>query len=72
VPGGIDVILSHLVKDEPSPDAAALTLSNRRMETARAQLQKTVKIAPERLRVTEGLVPVEGSGLGRVEFEIAP
>jgi hypothetical protein len=72
VPGGIDAIVSDLVKDEPSPDAAARTLSNRRMETARAQLQKTVKIAPERLRVTEGLVPVEGSGLGRVEFEIAP
>jgi uncharacterized protein involved in outer membrane biogenesis len=72
VPGGIDAIVSDLVKDEPNPDAAARTLANRRMETARAQLQKTVKIAPERLRVTEGLVPVEGSGLGRVEFEIAP
>ena len=71
-PGGIDAIVSDLVKDEPSPDAAARALSNRRMETTRAQLQKTVKIAPERLRVTEGLVPVEGSGLGRVEFEIAP
>ena len=72
MPGGIDAIVSDLVKDEPNPDAAARALTNRRMETTRAQLQKTVKIAPERLRVTEGVVPVEGSGLGRVEFEIAP
>ena len=42
------------------------------MDATRSQLQKTVRVAPERLRVIEGLVPVEGSGLGRVEFEIAP
>jgi uncharacterized protein involved in outer membrane biogenesis len=69
---GIDAIVSDLVKDEPSPDAAAKALSAQRMDVTRSQLQKTVRVAPERLRVTEGLVPVEGSGLGRVEFEIAP
>ena len=26
----------------------------------------------ERLRVTEGVVPVEASGQGRIEFEIVP
>jgi len=72
VPSGLDAIVAELVRDEPNPDAAARTLSARRMETTRAQLQAAVKVAPERLRVTEGLVPVEGSGQGRVEFEIAP
>ena len=71
-PDGIDAIVSDLVKDEPSPDAAAKALSTERMDVTRSQLQKTVRVAPERLRVIEGLVPVEGSGLGRVEFEIVP
>ena len=72
VPSGLDAIVAELVRDEPNPDAAARTLSARRMETTRAQLQAAVKVAPERLRITEGMVPVEGSGQGRVEFEIAP
>ncbi len=72
VPSGLDAIVAELVRDEPNPDAAARTLSTRRMETTRAQLQAAVKVPPERLRATEGLVPVEGSGQGRVEFEIAP
>ena len=71
-PAGIDAIVDDLVQDEPNPDAAARTLSTQRMDATRSQLQKTARVAPERLRVTEGLVPVEGSGLGRVEFEIAP
>ena len=64
--------MAELAQDEPNPDAAAQALSARRMETTRAQLQTAAKVAPERLRVTEGVVPVEGSGQGRVEFEIAP
>ena len=51
---------------------AAKALSARRMEATRAQLQSAAHIEPGRLRVTEGVVPVEGSGRGRVEFEIIP
>ncbi|HEX6082219.1 MAG TPA: DUF748 domain-containing protein [Methylomirabilota bacterium] len=71
-PGDVEAIVSDLVEDEPNPDAAAKALSAQRMAVTRAQLEKAARVAPERLRVTEGLVPVEGSGLGRVEFEIAP
>ncbi|HEX7213906.1 MAG TPA: DUF748 domain-containing protein, partial [Methylomirabilota bacterium] len=71
-PGGVDAMVAELAKDEPSPDAAAKTLSTRRMEATRAQLQSAARIEPARLHVTEGLVPVEGAGRGRVEFEIEP
>jgi hypothetical protein len=71
-PAGLDAIVAEMARDEPNPDAAARTLSARRMEATRTQLQAAVKVAPERLKVTEGVVPVEGSGQGRVEFEIAP
>jgi hypothetical protein len=43
------------------------------METTRARLEATKGAAnAERLRVTEGVVPVEASGRGRIEFEIVP
>jgi hypothetical protein len=44
------------------------------METTRARLQATKGAAnAERLRaITDGVIPVEGSGEGRVEFEIVP
>jgi hypothetical protein len=71
-PGGVDAMVAELAKDEPNPDAAAKTLSTRRMEATRAQLQSAARIEPARLHVTEGLVPVEGAGRGRVEFEIEP
>ena len=71
-PGGLEAIVAELAKDEPNPEAAARELSTRRMEAARAELQTAARIEPDRLRVTAGVVPVEGSGLGRVEFEIAP
>jgi hypothetical protein len=72
VPAGLDAIVAELAKDEPNPDAAAKALSSRRMEATRAQLQSAASIEPSRLHVTEGVVPVEGSGRGRVEFEIEP
>jgi hypothetical protein len=72
VPTGLDAIVAELAKDEPNPDAAAKALSSRRMDATRAQLQSAASIEPARLHVTEGLVPVEGSGRGRVEFEIEP
>jgi hypothetical protein len=43
------------------------------METTRARLEAAKGAAnAERLRVTEGVVPVEASGQGRIEFEIVP
>jgi len=71
VPSGLDAILDELARDEPSPAAAARALTDQRMKTTLARLQAGGKLAADRLRVSEGVVPVEGSGLGRIEFEIA-
>jgi hypothetical protein len=70
-PGGLDAIVAELAKDEPSPDAAARALAARRMETTLTRLRAGGKVSPERLRVSDGVVPVESEGLGRIEFEIA-
>jgi uncharacterized protein involved in outer membrane biogenesis len=70
-PGGLDAIVAELAKDEPSPDAAARALAARRVETTLARLRAGGKVSPDRLRVSEGVVPVESEGLGRIEFEIA-
>ncbi len=72
-PPGLDALVTELAKADPNPDAAARSLAARRMETTRARLgaAKGARNA-ERLRVTEGVVPVEASGQGRVEFEIVP
>jgi Domain of Unknown Function (DUF748) len=72
-PAGLDALIAELVKAEPNPEAAARALAARRMDTTRARLEATKGAAnAERLRVTEGVVPVEASGQGRVEFEIVP
>ncbi|MGH7350271.1 MAG: hypothetical protein ACREI6_09635, partial [Candidatus Rokuibacteriota bacterium] len=72
-PQGLDALVAELVRAEPNPDAAAESLATRRMETTRSALGAAKGAADaERLRATEGLVPVEGSGQGRVEFEIVP
>ncbi len=72
-PQGLDALVTELVKAEPNPDAAARNLAAQRMETTRARLQATKGSAnAERLRATEGVVPVEASGQGRIEFEIVP
>ncbi len=63
--------MAELAKDEPSPDAAARALTDQRMKTTLARLQAGGKVSADRLRVSEGVVPVEGEGLGRIEFEIA-
>ena len=70
-PGGLDAIVAELARDEPSPDAAARALATRRVETTLARLRAGGKVSPDRLRVSEGVVPVESEGLGRIEFEIA-
>jgi hypothetical protein len=65
--------VTELAKAEPNPDEAARSLATRRMETTRARLEAAKGTAnAERLRVTEGVVPVEASGQGRIEFEIVP
>ena len=65
--------MTELVKAEPNPDAAARNLADQRMDITRARLQAAKGTAnAERLRVTEGVVPVEASGQGRIEFEIVP
>jgi hypothetical protein len=72
-PAGLDALVTELVKAEPNPDAAARNLAAQRMETTRARLQAARGTAnAERLRATEGVVPVEASGQGRIEFEIVP
>ncbi len=70
-PGGLDAIVAELAKQEPNPDAAARALVAQRMEITRGRLLARGAVAADRLRVTDGVVPVEGSGLGRIEFEIA-
>jgi uncharacterized protein involved in outer membrane biogenesis len=68
-----DALVTELAKAEPNPDEAARSLATRRMETTRARLEAAKGAAnAERLRVTEGVVPVEASGQGRIEFEIVP
>jgi len=66
--------VAELVKAEPNPDAAARSLATQRMETTRARLQAARGTAnAERLRATEGgVIPVEATGQGRIEFEIVP
>ena len=71
VPAGVDAIVSELARDEPSPAAAARALTDQRMKATLARLQAGGKVGADRLRVSDGVVPVEGSGLGRIEFEIA-
>ncbi|HUP34237.1 MAG TPA: DUF748 domain-containing protein [Candidatus Limnocylindria bacterium] len=72
-PPGLEALVTELVRAEPNPDAAARDLAARRMDTTRARLEAAKGAAnAERLRVTEGVVPVEASGQGRIEFEIVP
>ena len=72
-PPGLEALVTELVKAEPNPDAAARNLADQRMDITRARLQAAKGTAnAERLRVTEGVVPVEASGQGRIEFEIVP
>jgi len=72
-PPGLDALVTELVKAEPNPDAAARNLAEQRMDITRARLEASKGTAnAARLRITEGVVPVEASGQGRIEFEIVP
>jgi hypothetical protein len=72
VPAGLDAIVAELARAEPNPETATKALVAQRMETTRSRLLARGTVDPGRLRVSDGVVPVEGSGLGRIEFEIAP
>jgi hypothetical protein len=71
LPADPDAIVKELAAEEPPPDAALDALSARRLELTRGQLIARGGIDAARLRPREGAVPVDASGAGRIEFEIA-
>jgi Domain of Unknown Function (DUF748) len=70
-PPDIATIVQELAKEEPVPEAALNALAARRVELVRRELAARGSIDPSRLRLGDGVVPIEASGAGRVEFEIA-
>jgi hypothetical protein len=64
--------VEELARVEPSPDGALRALATSRVELTRRALEARGGVDPARLRVSEGAVPVEASGAGRVEFEMTP
>jgi uncharacterized protein involved in outer membrane biogenesis len=72
-PAGLDALVAELGKAEPNPDAAVRDLAARRMELIRTRLGASKGAAnADRLRAADGVVPVEASGQGRIEFELVP
>jgi hypothetical protein len=69
VPPDIDGIVEALAAEEPASEAAVNALAKRRVEVSRRRLARR-GVDAARLRPVEGVVPVESSGHGRVEFEI--
>jgi hypothetical protein len=70
-PATVDAIVEELAKAEVPPDGAVAALAKSRVDLLRRELAARGGVDPSRLRVSEGAVPVEASGQGRVEFEIA-
>jgi hypothetical protein len=70
-PAELPAIIDELAKAEAAPDSALRTLATRRLELTRRELEGK-GVDPARLRTSEGAVPVEGAGPGRVEFEMTP
>jgi hypothetical protein len=68
-PPDTDFIVQALAEEERLPDTAVSALAAQRLEVTRRRLGRR-GVDPERLRPVGGVVPVEASGLGRVEFEI--
>jgi hypothetical protein len=64
-------MLDELARDEPAPDEALRALAASRLALTRSQLEAR-GVDGTRLRTQEGAVPVEASGVGRVEFEMIP
>jgi hypothetical protein len=69
IPGELDALISELAKEEPSPDTGLRALATQRLEVTRRELVGK-GVDPARLRPSDGTVPVEASGAGRVEFEM--
>jgi len=65
-------LMAELVKAQPSSDSALQTLAKARIDLVRQELESKGDVNPKRLRVSEGAVPIEASGAGRVEFEMIP
>jgi hypothetical protein len=59
-------VLAELSKNETLPENALQSLANARVALVRQELQGKGDVDPARLRVSEGAVPVEASGQGRV------
>lgn len=70
-PATVDAIVEELAKAEDLPDGAVAALAKSRVDVLRRELAARGFVDPSRLHVSEGAVPVEASGPGRVEFEIA-
>ncbi len=71
VPAELDTMVNALARQEPSPDGALRALATQRVDLTRRELEGK-GLDPARLRTSDGTVPVEASGPGRVEFEMAP
>jgi hypothetical protein len=69
VPTEIDRLVEALAAVEPVPETAVNALARRRVETSLRRLARR-GVDAGRLHAVEGVVPVESSGHGRVEFEI--
>jgi hypothetical protein len=71
VPATVDAIVDELAKAERLADGAVAALATGRVDVLRGELAARGGVDPGRLHVSAGAVPVEASGRGRVEFEIA-
>jgi hypothetical protein len=71
VPAQLDALIGELAREEPSPDSGLGALATQRLELIRRELVGK-GVDPARLRPSDGTVPVEASGAGRVEFEMIP
>lgn len=72
VPTEPATMVAELARVEPLPDGALRALANARVALIRHELESKGGVDPTRLLVSEGTVPVETSGPGRVEFEMMP
>jgi hypothetical protein len=69
-PETVDAIVQELAKGEDLPQDALNALAKSRVERLRTELVTRAGVDPSRLKAGEGIVPVETTGRGRVEFAI--
>jgi hypothetical protein len=68
-PADLEAIVTELARSQPVPQAALDALAMRRMDLVHERASAR-GVGADRLRASAGVVPVEASGSGRVEFEI--